>query len=70
MPSGTVVLPNANTESMIQGGAFGGAQQQSQQLEWVGGNAGDEFMRWLRKNIRIVGGGGPNSVQRALGQGT
>jgi len=70
MPSGTVVLPNANTESMIQGGAFGGTQQQSQQLEWVGGNAGDEFMRWLRKNIRIVGGGGPNSVQRALGQGT
>jgi hypothetical protein len=32
-------------------------------LEWVGGNAGDEFIAWLRKNIRVRGG----SVQSVLG---
>jgi hypothetical protein len=26
------------------------------EIEWVGGNAGDEFMNWLKKNIRIRGG--------------
>jgi hypothetical protein len=36
------------------------------QLEWVGSNGGDEFMTWLRRNIRAVAGNGSNSVQTAL----
>jgi phage-related tail protein len=36
------------------------------QLEWVGGNSGDEFLTWLKRNIRAVAGSGPNSVQVAL----
>lgn len=48
------------------GGASGG-RTGTMQLEWVGGNATDEFLRWLRKNIRAVAGSGPNSVQKALG---
>lgn len=40
----------------------------SLKLEWVGGqNASDDLMKWLRNNIRIRSGGGPNSVQKALG---
>lgn len=36
-------------------------------LEWVGGSGGDEFMTFLKKNIRAIAGNGPDSVQRALG---
>jgi hypothetical protein len=34
------------------------------QVEWVGGNGGDDLERWIRKNVRIRGGG---DVQRAYG---
>jgi hypothetical protein len=34
------------------------------QIEWVGGNGGDDLERWIRKNVRIRGGG---DVQRAYG---
>jgi hypothetical protein len=35
------------------------------EVEWVGGSASDEFITWLRKNIRIRGG----DVQAVLGWG-
>lgn len=66
LPDGTQIMPASNTRSALEGGHHGG--NATIQVEWVGGNAGDEFLRWLRNNIRIIGGGGPNSVQRALGQ--
>ena len=34
------------------------------QIEWVGGNGGDDLERWIRKNVRIRGGG---NVQKAWG---
>jgi hypothetical protein len=34
------------------------------QIEWVGSNGDDELTRWIRKNVRIRGGG---DVQRAYG---
>jgi hypothetical protein len=34
------------------------------QVEWVGGNGGDDLERWIRKNVRIRGGG---DVQKAYG---
>jgi hypothetical protein len=34
------------------------------QIEWVGGNGGDELLRWIRKNVQVKGGG---DVQRAFG---
>jgi hypothetical protein len=34
------------------------------QIEWVGGNGGDDLERWIRKNVRIRGGG---DVQKAYG---
>jgi hypothetical protein len=37
------------------------------QIEWVGSNASDQFMTWLKNNIRITAGTGPGSVQKALG---
>ena len=63
LPTGSMVYPSGQSMGMAAQAAAnsgGGVVQ----LEWVGGNAGDEFMRWLRKNIRITGGG---DVQRALG---
>lgn len=39
------------------------------ELEWVGGNGGDALMQFLRDNIRVRAGTGPNSVQNALGGG-
>lgn len=67
LPNGTQIMPAANTRTAIESG-HGGNGPALIQIEWIGGNAGDEFLRWLRKNIRVIGGGGPNSVQRALGQ--
>jgi len=37
------------------------------QIEWVGGNGGDDLERWIRKNVRIRGGTGPGAVERAYG---
>lgn len=69
LPDGTTVIPHANAQSMASSGALSlGGAGASLQVEWVGGNAGDEFLTWLRKNIRIRHGSDPNSVQKALGQ--
>lgn len=65
LPFGSQVIPNGQTEAMLAGQG-GGAM--TVQLEWVGGNAGDKLMEFLRENIRIKAGRGPNSVQKALGQ--
>jgi TP901 family phage tail tape measure protein len=66
LPYGSTVSSNPDTVSALQGagGAGGGVLQ----LEWVGGSGGDEFMTWLRKNIRARYGSDANSVQKALGQ--
>lgn len=62
------VGPNASLATAVGGRGGGGGQlPNSVGLEWIGGNAGDEFMQWLRKNIRVRSGGGSNSVQKALG---
>lgn len=61
LPSGSSVTPAGGTRRML--GEAGGAQRL--EIEWVGGNAGDQFIAWLRKNIRIKGG----NVQAVLGQG-
>jgi hypothetical protein len=69
LPDGTQIMPHANTASAIATGAAGGGGGVGRlQIEWIGGSGGDEVMTWLRKNIRIRAGAGPNSVQRALGQ--
>ncbi|ACU71746.1 hypothetical protein Caci_2837 [Catenulispora acidiphila DSM 44928] len=67
LPTGTQVMPHANTQSMIAQGGLGSSGGVLQ-IEWVGGNGGDELMTWIRKNIRIRHGSDPNSVQKALGQ--
>lgn len=68
LPDGTQIMPHANTQSALaQGGRFDGGAS-SVQIEWVGGSGGDEFLTWLRKNIRILHGSDPKSVQKALGQ--
>lgn len=61
---GSTVHSNPDTERMLAqaAGAGGSAGVQSLVIEWVGGAAGDEFLAWLRKNIRIRGG-----VTAALG---
>ena len=66
LPNGSVVMPHANTQAALARGAQGGAG--TLQIEWVGGSGGDELLAWIRKNIRIRGGSGPNSVQKVLGQ--
>lgn len=47
---GSHVYSNPDTERMLGQGGSGG---QSISVEWVGGNASDEFVTWLIKNIRI-----------------
>lgn len=63
LPTGSTVIPAGGSRRMLADGGRGGVQQL--QIEWVGGNAGDQFMSWLRQNIRIRGG----NVQTVLGQG-
>lgn len=63
LPGGSFVHTAGATSRMLSQGNSGGTIQ----IEWVGSNAGDEFLRWLKKNIRIRGGSGPSSVQVALG---
>ena len=67
LPNGSIVMPHANTASMLATGAGSGGNGPLQ-IEWVGGQGGDELMAWIRKNIRIRAGSGPNAVQKALGQ--
>jgi len=64
LPGGSMVYSNSQSRSMAASQAAGGGGVL--QVEWVGGNAGDEFMKWLRSNIRITHGG---DVQKALGYG-
>lgn len=64
LPAGATVSPAGGTRAMLQAAAAGGGGPQVLQVEWIGSNAGDEFMKWLRKNIRIKGG----NVQAVLGQ--
>jgi len=64
LPFGSTVIPNGATEAAMSGGGGGSGVVQ---LQWVGGNGGDEFMTWLKKNIRATAGSGTDSVQRALG---
>lgn len=60
--SGNTAAAVSTATSAPSGGVGGVA------LQWVGGqNASDELMKWLRHNVRLVGGGGPTSVQKALG---
>lgn len=49
---GSRVRSNPDTERMLSQGNGSSRLE----IEWVGGNAGDEFMNWLKKNIRIRGG--------------
>lgn len=65
LPFGSRVRSNSDSRAALAGGQGGGEMRVV--LEWAGGNAGDDFMRWLRKNIRIRAGSGSNSVQKALG---
>lgn len=67
LPNGSVVMPHANTAAMFAGGAGSATAPTRLEAEWVGGG-GDEFLTWLKKNIRIRAGNGSDSVQRALGQ--
>lgn len=52
------------------GGAYGGGAGVVR-LEWAGGPPSGTLdaaiWTWLRQNVRVKGGGGPQSVQRALG---
>ena len=59
LPIGSRVSSHADSARMSSAGSGG----MGLQIEWVGGNAGDEFMSWLRKNIRVRGG----NVQSVLG---
>lgn len=61
LPSGSTVHSNPDTQRMMSGVGGGGGGRL--QIEWVGGNASDEFFTWLRRNIRIKGG----NVQTVLG---
>lgn len=65
LPPGTRVHSAPDTNRMLARSGGGGVARV--EIEWVGGNAGDEFMTWLKKNIRVRGGRGSNSVQTALG---
>jgi hypothetical protein len=67
LPNGTQIMPHANTQAALASNVGSGGAQ-AIQVEWVGGAAGDEFLTWLRRNIRIRGGNSANSVQRVLGQ--
>jgi hypothetical protein len=60
VPAGSRVRTAGETRQILSGGGGGVTRLE---IEWVGGNAGDEFISWLRKNIRVRGG----SVQGVLG---
>jgi hypothetical protein len=64
LPPGTQVHSHPDSQQMLEQAAAAGSRSGGMaQIEWVGGNAGDEFMAWLRKNIRVRGG----NVQTVLG---
>lgn len=51
LPQGSTVIPNGSSAAMLAGG---GQQRVVVEIQLTGGD--DEFMRWLRKNIRGRGG--------------
>lgn len=61
LPYGSTVV-NSNTADNMLAGARGGVG--AVYLEWTGGT-GDELFEWIRRNVRIRGGG---NVQAALGR--
>jgi len=65
LPPGTMVHSNPDTQRMLAQGYAGG--EVTVRLEWVGGGD-DPLFQMLRKGIRARAGGGPDSVQKALGQ--
>lgn len=64
---GSMVTPAGATRQKLNQLGGGGGGSVHVELEWVGGNAGDELMQWLRKSIRVRAGTGPGAVQKALG---
>jgi hypothetical protein len=48
-------------EQLVPARSGGGGKLQ---IEWVGGSGGDELVQWIRKNVRVKGGG---DVQKAFG---
>ena len=66
LPPGTRVHSNPDTERLMAGGGGGGVAV----LEWGGGptdELGKAIWEWLKKNVRVKGGKGPDSVQKAMG---
>ena len=63
LPSGSMVMSHPDTMRQLDQQRSGSSSRL--QIEWIGGNAGDEFLAWLRGNIRIRGG----NVQTVLGHG-
>jgi hypothetical protein len=67
LPYGTSVMPNSNFNSMF--GMGGPLTVRLEVASAVGGSGLERlFISWLKGAIRAIGGSGPNSVQRALGQ--
>jgi hypothetical protein len=62
LPGGSTVIPSGQSRTRAAQAVQGAPS--TVQVEWVGWNPADEFMSWLRKNIRIQGG----NVQTALGR--
>lgn len=66
LPFGSTVIPNGQTEAMMAGGGGGGTPR----LVFAGGptdELGAAIWEWIKKNVRLEGGGGDDNVQRALG---
>lgn len=66
LPFGSSVIPNGQTENMLAAAGGGGAVR----LVWSGApgdEVGKALWEWFKKNVRIEGGGGDDSVQKALG---
>lgn len=68
LPNGSRVTPASNVASLAASGALGGGSGYGGpvQLEWVGGSA-DALFQLIKSHVKLVGGRGPDSVQRALG---
>lgn len=62
LPTGSQVYPAGQSRGMAT--RMGGGGVQRIELEWVGGNAGDELLTWIRKNVRARGG----NVQKVFGR--
>jgi hypothetical protein len=68
LPVGSMVRSNPDTRRMLAGGGGqDGVQPILIQIGGGGSRLGDAIMNALRDEIRVSGGRGPDSVQRALG---